>query len=60
MVNTIRAIGEIQGKTLEEIGKGAGVGAKSIYRWDTIPPKIITLKKVAKYLDVNYKLLLPE
>ena len=59
LVNTIKQLGRLKGKTIKEIGEESGVGANTIYRWDKVEPKISTLKKVADYLDVDYKALLP-
>lgn len=59
LVKTIERLGQLQGKTLKEIGEESGVGANAIYRWNRVEPKISTLKKVADYLGIDYKILLP-
>lgn len=59
LVKTIEQLGQLQGKTLKEIGEESGVGANAIYRWNKNEPKISTLKKVADYLGIDYKVLLP-
>lgn len=59
LINTIKELGKLKGKSLKEIGEESGVGANAIYRWKNSEPKISTLKKVAKYLDVDYKVFLP-
>lgn len=37
----------------------AGVGETSIYKWEKHDPNLGSVKKVAKYLGVDYKILLP-
>lgn len=59
LVFNIERLAKLQGMTLKDIGKQAGVGENAIYRWNKMPPKIATLKKVADQLKVDYKLLLP-
>lgn len=59
LIKTIKQLGQLQGKTLKEIGEELGVGANAIYRWNKNEPKISTLKKVADYLGIDYKVLLP-
>lgn len=58
-IDTIRALGNLRGEDLKKIGKNSGVGENAIYRWEDHEPKISTLKKVADYLNVDYKVLLP-
>ncbi|MCW8089627.1 MULTISPECIES: helix-turn-helix domain-containing protein [Lactobacillus] len=59
LVESIRAIGKLQNKTLREIGLESGVGENAIYRWNKNEPRLSTLKKVADYLGVDYKIFLP-
>ena len=59
LVESIRAIGKLQNKTLREIGRESGVGENAIYRWNKNEPRLSTLKKVADYLGVDYKIFLP-
>ncbi|WP_234002750.1 helix-turn-helix domain-containing protein [Lactobacillus sp. CBA3605] len=59
LVNNIKKLALANHLTIEDVGKSSGVGEKVIYRWDRIPPKIATLKKVGDYLGVDYRLLLP-
>jgi len=59
IVSNIKLIGEQQDKKIQQIGENSGVGKNAIYRWNDLQPKISTLKKVADYLDVDYKTLLP-
>ncbi|HIW72414.1 MAG TPA: helix-turn-helix domain-containing protein [Candidatus Levilactobacillus faecigallinarum] len=59
LVTSIKNLASANGKTLEEVGKATGIGEKSIYRWDKVPPRIVTLKKVGKYFGIDYRLLLP-
>lgn len=58
-IETIRALGKLRDEDLKEIGRNSGVGENAIYRWENHEPKISTLKKVADYLNVDYKILLP-
>lgn len=58
-IDTIEALGKLQGKSLKDIGKESGVGENAIYRWKDHEPKISTLKRVAHCLHVDYKVLLP-
>jgi DNA-binding helix-turn-helix protein len=59
LVESIKAIGKLQNKTLREIGLESGVGENAIYRWNKNEPRLSTLKKVADYLGVDYKIFLP-
>lgn len=58
-VETIKALGKLRHESLKEIGKNSGVGENAIFRGTKTEPKISTLKKVADYLDIDYKILLP-
>lgn len=58
-IEFIKALGKMRNESLKEIGKKSGVGENTIYRWEKHEPKISTLKKVADYLNVDYKSLLP-
>lgn len=59
IVSTIERLAKLQGMSLKEVGKKSGVGENAIFRWNKVTPKIATLKKVAKLLNIDYKLLLP-
>ncbi|MFR0570452.1 helix-turn-helix domain-containing protein [Ligilactobacillus salivarius] len=59
VLNKIKKLSAIKGITIKELGLKAGVGENSIYRWAYSEPSISSLKKVAKVLEVDYKLLLP-
>lgn len=59
LVSNIKKLASASNQTIEDVGKSSGVGEKVIYRWDKIPPKITTLKRVGDYLGVDYRLLLP-
>lgn len=59
IVENIQRLAKEQDKSVKEIALQSGVGENSIYRWKNSEPKISTLKKVAKVLGVDYKLLLP-
>ncbi|MFO1547566.1 helix-turn-helix transcriptional regulator [Lactiplantibacillus plantarum] len=59
LVSNIKQLAYESHQSIEDVGKNAGVGEKAIYRWDRVPPKIATLKKVGEYLGVDYRLLLP-
>lgn len=59
IVSNIENLAKLQNMSLKDVGRKAGVGENAIYRWDKVPPKISTLKKVADQLKVDYKLLLP-
>lgn len=58
-LNRIKKLSALKGMTIKELGVKAGIGENSIYRWAHIEPSISSLKKVAKVLEVDYKLLLP-
>lgn len=58
-IETIKILGKMRNEDLKEIGRNSGVGENAIYRWEKHEPKISTLKKVADYLGVDYKILLP-
>lgn len=58
-LDRIKRLSLMKGMTVKELGRKAGVGENSIYRWAYNEPSITSLKKVAKALDVDYKLLLP-
>lgn len=59
IVSTIDRLAKLQGMSLKEVGKKSGVGENAIFRWNKITPRITTLKKVANFLNIDYKLLLP-
>lgn len=58
LIKNIEALGKMRGENLKQIGKNSGVGENAIYRWDKHEPKLSTIRKVAGYLDVDYKILL--
>lgn len=59
IIDKILPLAKERGETLKEIGKNSGVGENSIYRWKVVEPKISSIRKVANYLSINYKTLLP-
>lgn len=59
IIDKIEPLAKARGETLKEVGKNSGVGENSIYRWKVAEPKISSIKKVANYLNINYKILLP-
>lgn len=57
--DTIRRLAP--GKSLQTIATGSGIGENSLYRWDKgITPNLVALAKVANYLNIDYRLLLPD
>lgn len=58
LIKNIEALGKMRGENLKQTGKNSGVGENVIYRWDKHEPKLSTIRKVADYLDVDYKILL--
>lgn len=59
IVSTIERLAKLQGMSLKEVGKAFNGGENAIFRWNKVTPKIATLKKVANFLNIDYKLLLP-
>lgn len=59
LVKTIQQLAKARGKTVKDVAREAGVGENAIYRWNKNEPKISTFKKVADYLGIDYKVLLP-
>lgn len=59
VASKVKEIAQAKKIPLYQLGRESGVGENAIYRWDKQTPTISTLKKVAKYLDVDYKILLP-
>lgn len=55
----IKIFANCRRKSLKEIGREAGIGENTIYRWRKDLPALSTLVKVAKVWNVNYKELLP-
>ncbi|MDK6268394.1 helix-turn-helix transcriptional regulator [Lactobacillus mulieris] len=59
LLQNVKNIAKENGLSIEQIGLGAGIGEKSIYRWDKVEPKLKTIIKVADFLGIDYKKLLP-
>lgn len=59
LVKNIEAFAKLRGESLRQVGINAGVGETSIYKWEKHDPNLGSVKKVAKYLGVDYKILLP-
>lgn len=53
----IKILAKKHGYTLNSLNEAAGLGARSIYRWDTRRPSDESLKKVAKVLGVSVEYL---
>ncbi|GAK30394.1 phage transcriptional regulator [Weissella oryzae SG25] len=54
----IKETAKKQGISITELSSNAGLGEKTIYKWKTQEPKVETLKKVAKELNVSVDYLL--
>lgn len=59
IIDKIVPLAKARGETLKEVGKNSGIGENSIYRWKVVEPKLSSIQKVANYLRINYKSLLP-
>lgn len=59
VLSRIKKLSAMKGLTIKDLGLKAGIGENSIYRWGYSDPSLTSLKKVAKILEVDYKLLLP-
>lgn len=59
ILSKVKTLSKMQNKSLKEVAIEAGIGENSIYRWKTNPPRIESLMKVAKALNVDYQILLP-
>lgn len=53
----IKVLAKKRGYTLNSLNEAAGLGARSIYRWNTRRPSDESLKKVAKVLGVSVEYL---
>ncbi|MCH8625978.1 XRE family transcriptional regulator [Lactiplantibacillus plantarum] len=51
LVSNIKQLAYESHQSIEDVGKNSGVGEKAIYRWDRVPPKITTLKKLVNILE---------
>ena len=62
MINKLRAIRLLKNMTQQELAESSGVSRTSVSLIETgaIEPKIITVKKLAHALDINWKSLLDE
>lgn len=53
LISNIKHLCESKGINLETLGTDLEIGAKAIYKWDKVSPKIDTLQKVADYFNVS-------
>lgn len=53
----IKILAKKHGYTLNSLNDAAGLGARSIYRWNKLRPSDESLKKVAKVLGVSVEYL---
>ena len=53
LFETIRKLAKQRGMSLLEVNDKAGLGKSSIYNWKTTTPKIDSIRKVAKVLEIN-------
>lgn len=53
MFDNIKNISRKRGMSLKEVAKKSGLGENAIYRWKTETPRIDSLNKVAKTLNVT-------
>ena len=60
LLDNIRLLAKKAGVSMEDVEANAGIGKKTIWRWNTVSPSADKLKRVADYFGVTVDELLRE